>query len=257
LTVIFPHSFRAAMLARAAGSKRRVGYARDGRSILLTDAVPPYRENGRIRPIYMAKEYLDLLTPLGCEDDGVGLELHADPAAVDEAKRPLEGDGPTVGFAPGGAFGGSKRWPPERFAAVADALAERLGARCVLLTGPGEETIRDAVLSAAKTTFIQCDNGKPSVNTLKATISLLDLLVCNDSGPRHVAVAFHVPTVCVMGSTSPRYSEGPYERGQVVRLDVDCGPCQKPTCETDHRCMTQITPSIVTQAALDVFAESR
>jgi heptosyltransferase-2 len=205
----------------------------------------------------MAKEYLDLLAPFGCEDDGMGLELHADPAAVAHARQYLEGDLPIVGFAPGGAFGGSKRWPAERFSAVADALSERLSARCVLLTGPGEETIRDAILSAAKTKFIRCDDSEPTVKILKAAISLLDLLVCNDSGPRHVAVAFHVPTVCVMGSTSPRYSEGPYERGQVVRVEVDCGPCQKPTCETDHRCMTQITTDMVTQAALDVYAETR
>ena len=80
-------------------------------------------------------------------------------------------------------------------------------------------------------------------------ISQLDLLIANDSGPRHVAVAFHVPTVCIMGPTSPRYTEGPYERGKVLRVDVDCGPCQKPVCETDHRCMTRIAVEHVVAAA--------
>ena len=71
-----------------------------------------------------------------------------------------------------------------------------------------------------------CDDGSPSIAGLKAVISLLDALVCNDSGPRHVAVAFGVPTVCVMGPTAPVYSCGSYERGELVRIDVDCGPCQ-------------------------------
>ena len=64
-----------------------------------------------------------------------------------------------------------------------------------------------------------------------------------------MAVAFKVPTVCVMGSTAPVYSEGPYEKGRVLRIDVDCGPCQKPDCETDHRCMTGISPEWVVEAA--------
>lgn len=253
LAVVFPHSFRAALLAAMTGADRRVGYDRGGRGFLLTDRVAPHRENGQLQPVYMGAEYLALVATLGCNDDGAGLELHADPAAQHRVAACFSGNGPRVGIVPGGAFGPSKRWPAERFAAVADALAHQAGAQCVLLTGPGEEEIRGAVLANANTPLSQCDGGQPSIETLKAAISQLDLLVGNDSGPRHVAVAFHVPTVCIMGPTSPRYSEGPYERGRVVRVDVDCGPCQKPVCETDHRCMTQITPDMVVAAALELL----
>ncbi|MDX9973573.1 MAG: lipopolysaccharide heptosyltransferase II [FCB group bacterium] len=255
LAVVFPHSFRAALQAWLAGATRRVGYARGGRSFLLTDPVEPHREDGRITPIYMGREYLDLLKPLGIEDDGLGLELAADPAAVRRAREALGGSGPRVGFSPGAAFGPSKLWPAERYAAVADALAERVDARCVILTGPGEEDTRRAVLAAARTPFIDCDGGKPSLETLKATVSQLDLLVCNDSGARHVAVAFGVPTLCLMGPTSPLYSEGPYERGRVLRIDVDCGPCQKPVCSTDHRCMTGISVDWAVETALEILEE--
>ncbi len=255
LAVLFPHSFRAAVLAVLAGARRRIGYDRNGRGFLLTDRVPPYREEGRIQPVYMGREYLDLLAPLGCEDDGAGLELHADLAVAEDVARQFTSDGrPRVGFSPGAAFGPSKRWPAERFARVADALAEQVGAQCILLTGPGEEEIRDAVQAHAKTPLVQCDGGNPTIEILKATISQLDLLLCNDSGPRHVAVAFQVPTVCIMGPTFPHYSEGPYERGRVIRVDVDCGPCQKPICETDHRCMTRIEPEMVVEAALELLA---
>jgi len=249
LAVVFPHSFRAALLARLTGARRRVGQRGNGRSWLFTDVVRPHREHGRVVPVYMASEYLHVVAALGCEDDRGGLELRADPACVAQVTERLGGAGPLVGIAPGAAFGPSKRWPADRYAAVVDRLVEEIGARCVLLTGPGEEDTRKAVVDAARTEVVVCDRGRPTIATLKATISQLDLLICNDSGPRHVAVAFGVPTVCIMGPTSPRYSAGPYERGRVLRVDVDCGPCQKPVCTTDHRCMTRITPEQVVDAA--------
>jgi heptosyltransferase-2 len=251
VAVIFPHSFRAALLAMFTGAKRRIGYDRGGRSWLLTDRVPPYRENGAIAPIYMSWEYLSLLAPLGCEDDGQGLELYADPAECAAVKARFTGSGPVVGIAPGAAFGPSKRWPAEYYARVADALAEHAGAQCVLITGPGEADTRAAVLAAAKTPLIECHDGKSGIARLKATIASLDLLIGNDSGPRHIAIAFKKPVICVMGSTSPRYTESPWEIGRVIRIDVECGPCQKPVCATDHRCMLQIHPQTVADAALE------
>ena len=250
LAVVFPHSFRAARLARLTGARTRLGYARNGRAWLLTHKALPHRENGVIVPVYMAAEYLDLVAAAGCEDDGEGLELAADAATLTCLRARLDGDGPLVAVAPGAAFGPSKRWPAERYAAVIDALHNEARVRVVLLTGPGEEDTRDAVLSAARHAPIIADDGRPTINTLKATLALADLLIGNDSGPRHVAIAFKKPVICIMGPTSPRYSTGPYETGEVLRVDVDCGPCQKPECETDFRCMTRIVPGAVVAAAL-------
>ena len=251
IAVIFPHSFRSAVLTAFTGARRRVGYNRDGRSFLLTDAIPPYRVGGQIEPQYMTREYMTLVSALGCEDDGKGLSLAVDPVVAKPTRERLSGAGPLIGIAPGAAFGPSKLWPAERYAQVADVLGERVGARCVLLTGPGEEKTRDAVRAAAKRPLLCHDGDQPSLETLKAAVSQLDLLICNDSGTRHVAVAFRVPTVCLMGPTSPKYSEGPYERGRVLRVDVDCGPCQKGVCVTDHRCMTRIGVDWVVDTALE------
>jgi lipopolysaccharide heptosyltransferase II len=253
VAVVFPHSFRAALMARILGARRVVGYSRGGRSILLTTAVPPYRVQGTVTPVYMAKEYLDLVRLLGCEDDGGGLELRVESEVAAAIAPRLAGTRPLIGFAPGAAYGPSKLWPAERYADVADALSERAGARCVLLTAPGEEEVRDAVRRCAKAQFIPFDDDQPSIAKMKAAVAELDLLVCNDSGARHVAVALGVPTVCIMGPTSPAYSCGPYERGTVLRINVDCGPCQKPICETDHRCMTGISPERVIEAALELL----
>lgn len=250
LCVVFPHSFRAALLARLTGAHQRLGYARGGRSFLLSDTVPPHRENGRITPIYMAKEYLHLIACLGCEDDGEGLELAADPHEVQAVKACLDPERPVVGFAPGAAFGPSKCWPAARYAHVADALTRKYHAQCLLLTGPGEEETREAVLRESKVArFIPFNHNKPTIARLKAAISCCTLFIGNDSGPRHIAIAFKKPVICIMGPTSPRYTDSPWEKGKLLRVDVDCGPCQKPVCATDHRCMTRITPEQVIDAA--------
>ncbi len=257
LAIVFPHSFRAAAIAKLTGSRRVIAYARNSRSWLLDDKVATNRVNGKIEPVYMVWEYLDLLQPLACEYDGFGMELVADPMSVARVKEYLVGDRPLVGIAPGAAYGPAKRWPVERFAAVADRLVEEAGAQCVLLTGPGEEETRDTIRKLARHELTICDEARPTVDTLKATVSLLKLIVCNDSGPRHVAMAMGVPAVCVMGPTKPVYTEGPYETGRVLRVEVDCGPCQQPVCKTDHRCMTRITPDVVVEAALGYLPKAK
>jgi len=249
LAVLFPHSFRAALLAKVIGARQTLGYTRGGRSFLLDIRVEPNRVDGKISPVYMAREYLDLLEALGCQDDGEGLGLNVSKDTLEEIRRELPTSRPLVGIAPGAAFGPSKCWLPERYAEVADRLFEKNNALCILLTGPGEETTRDAVLAAAKHPLHICDDAAPSVERLKAIISELDLFIGNDSGPRHIAIAFKKPVICIMGSTRPVYSAGPYETGEILRVEVDCGPCQKPVCATDHRCMTGVSSERVYQAA--------
>lgn len=245
LAVIFPHSFRSAALAWLSGAQMRIGYDRGGRRALLTQAVPPHRENGKISPIYMVDEYLELARAAGAEDDGLGPELAVAADDLEALRAQLPTGRPIVAMAPGAAFGPSKCWPAERFAAVADALTERKNATVILLTGPGEEQTRADVLAAARHPMLDVQGSKPSLGKLKAAISLSDLVIGNDSAPRHMAVAFKRPVICIMGPTSPRYTAGPYETGAVLRVDVECGPCQRPICTTDHRCMTRITPEML------------
>jgi heptosyltransferase-2 len=249
MAVIFPHAFRAAWLAWLSGASQRIGLDRGGRRMLLTDALVRHRVDGKIVPRYTALEYLEIAVLAGAADDGLGLELSADPAELATFRARLEPGRRLVGIAPGAAFGPSKRWLPERFAAVADRLHREHNAQCLLMTGPGEEETRDIVLRAAQTPLIEYHGGAPSIARLKAAIASVDLLIGNDSGPRHIAIAFKKPVVCIMGSTSPAYTESPWERGEVLRVDVDCGPCQKPYCVTDHRCMTRVTVEHVVAAA--------
>jgi len=120
----------------------------------------------------------------------------------------------------------------------------------MLLTGADESDIREAVVRHARIPFIALPPEMEGIAALKALIARCDLLICNDSGPRHIAVAFKKPVVCLMGPTSPAYTRGPYETGTVLRVDLECSPCQKPVCPLGHhRCMRDITPDQVVDAA--------
>ena len=74
-------------------------------------------------------------------------------------------------------------------------------------------------------------------------------MICNDTGPRHLAIAYNVPVVVLMGPTSPSVTHSDYARTAILRQEVPCGPCYRRSCPTDHRCMTLITPERVVAAA--------
>jgi len=79
-------------------------------------------------------------------------------------------------------------------------------------------------------------------------------LVCTDAAARHVAVAFGVPTVVMMGPTSLDKTNRYRERVKVLSADVSCRPCYKRECPIDHRCMTRISPEQVAEEALPALA---
>ena len=260
LAVILPNSFRTALEALLGRARRRFGYDRRRRGVLLTDPVAaPSDDRGRFVPKNMVDYYLTLCQLIGCQNVSQREELFVSEECQRRAdaffeKHQVGPEAELVGINPGGAFGGSKLWPAERFAAVADALAERHGFRGILFGSPKERPIVEAVAAAMKHPPIVPEAGELDLDVLKPLVRRCSLLVTNDTGARHFAVAFDVPAVTIMGSTSPLYTNVNLERQAVVRVDVDCGPCQKKTCATDHRCMTLITADMVLAAAEKLLA---
>jgi ADP-heptose:LPS heptosyltransferase len=187
---------------------------------------------------------------------------------------------------PGANFGGSKCWMPERFAAVAEevaASAEKggLGAKVLIASSPSEMGIVEAILGAVKqggglnanmssgaptpqsmpprdvppiVALGKLNGGKGvSVGALKEIVRRARLMICNDTGPRHFAVAFGVPVVTLFGPTDPRWAETFYDKERIVRVDVPCGPCQLKKCPIDHRCMKGITAEMVMRAVRELW----
>lgn len=260
LALILPNSLKTAVEARLAGAARRVGYARDGRSWLLTDAIPRPSRNGTFLPTYMGDYYLRLCEHVGCKVEDRRLELFVSPECEAEAHELLRIRGvdpakPFMLINPGASFGPSKCWPSDRFARVGDVLAEECGFQVLVSCSPKELATAEEICSLMQHPGINLARGEPPLRLdhLKSLVKECALLVTLDSGPRHFAVAFDRPAVTLMGPNSPLYTDTPLERGVVVRENVDCGPCQKKVCKTDHRCMLRITPERVVAACKGVL----
>jgi heptosyltransferase-2 len=264
LAVLFPNSFRTALVARLGGCARRVGYARYGRRPLLTDALEPEREaDGRLRVSPVVDAYNRLAEHVGCPRPGYELELFTTPAdekVADEVwgKGGLDRHPEVVCLNPGAAFGSAKHWPAEYFVTLARDLVRRRGCGVLVLCGPAERGLADRVAAGAASPAVRSLAGltveegpgpRLSVGLTKACVRRADLLVTTDSGPRHFAAAFDRPVVTLFGPTHIGWTETYHPRAVHLQKEVECGPCQRRVCPLDHRCMKRLTPGEVLAAA--------
>ncbi len=179
--VLFPNSWRSAIVARLCGARRVIGYARDGRGILLTHSIDaPDRRTAISATTYYA-QLAAFATGLAAPAT-TPLSL----AVADHANRT------------------DKRWPADRFAAAARAIASALGLRTAVTGSPGE-----AALVAEVAT--QCDgldlvSRGITLGALKGVMARSALLLCNDTGPRHIAAALGTPCVALFGPTDHRWT---------------------------------------------------
>jgi heptosyltransferase-2 len=92
--------------------------------------------------------------------------------------------------------------------------------------------------------------GRLDLGATKALLRRARVLVCNDAGARHVAVAVGTPAVVLFGPTSLAKTNLNLERVRALSADVDCRPCYRRQCPIDHRCMTRLAPERAIEAAL-------
>jgi heptosyltransferase-2 len=261
--VLFPNSFRVALIARLGGCRRVVGFARYGRSFLLSDRLVPKTDaRGRFVATPVVDDYNRLAVALGTPDPGHRMQLFTTPA--DEAAA--DSVWTTCGLGrysrvallnPGAAFGAAKHWPTAHFAALARMLTQRAGCGVLVLCGPGERELarRIAVDSRSPHAFSLADFPL-SLGLTKALVRRSDLLVTTDSGPRHFAAAFGRPVVSLFGPTHVEWTRTYFDAEVCLQKRVPCGPCQRRVCPLDHRCMRDLSPHEVFDAAMSLLTRS-
>ncbi len=267
--VILPNSFSSALSAACARIPVRIGYLQ-GRGPLLTHGVRARaaRRRGpgpRREPMPMVDYWFALLDAFEMPRVGPKPILRVPAGDERAAAELLTGfglapSGRLVLLNPGAAFGPSKLWPEESWGALARGLAADLGPGdlVLILAGPGEEALARRILERAAGAARVRAAVDPLVplGPLKAVVRRAALMVTTDSGPRHVAVAFDVPHIVLMGPTHPGYTARNLEHALVLRREVDCGPCHLPHCPTDHRCLRGIGPDEVLAAARRLLIEA-
>jgi len=252
--ILFQNAFQAAWLAWRAGIPERIGYARDGRTALLTRPFP-VPLCGEI-PAHEAYYYAELVRRAGWIDTLPKIDeirLSVAPAACEAAgKRMSEagvrGSSRRIAFAPGAAYGSAKCWPPERFAELADRLIARFDADVILFGAPSERDIAERIASGMRRRPVNLA-GQTSIAELSAYFSACDLFIGNDSGAMHVAAGAGVPVVAIFGSTDPEGTAPLTPRRTIVRNAPSCSPCFLRHCPVDHRCMERIEVAAVETAA--------
>jgi len=253
LAILFPNSLDAAFAPWLAGIPRRVGHPTQGRRWLLTHPVPDVSTTpGR----HQVERYLDIVRMLG--GNGMpSLRLRVTPEAREAAGGLLTelsvGPGDVcVALTPGAVYGGAKRWPMERFAAVADGLVERCGARILLIGSVQERSRLDEVGARMRHPAVNL-GGRTNLQALTGILERARLLVTNDTGAMHVAAAVGTPVLAVFGPTDPQATGPLAAHSRILREPVPCSPCLLRECPIDHRCMTRITVDQVLEAAVELL----
>lgn len=263
--ILFKNSFASALAVFLAGIPSRIGYARDNRGFLLTDKLPPARlTNGKFKPQSAIDTYLAIACELGADTSDGSLELSVDPAANDTLRTKLPelagAEGPIVVLVPGGAFGPSKCWPNVRFAQTADWLIANYNAKVAISVAPNrtERQIAAGICELSGHKLINLGERPLSIGELKALFSASDMVITNDTGPRHIAIALRRKVITLFGPNDPAWTETEYENEIQIIGNVHCAPCSKPACnKTQHFCMQAIPFETVCDAAKELLEGSR
>jgi heptosyltransferase-2 len=253
--LLLPNSMHAALLASRAGIPERWGYRASWRGRLLTRAM------ARPAGVHQVVYYQELVRRLGFPNGADEPRVRVPQAAIDAATTLLmaqgwDGDAPLVALAPGAAYGGAKRWPPEYFGELASALAAD-GVATVMVGSPADAATAAEVRRAFDATTSRAQPhlrlhdvvGRTDLSTLAGLLTRCRTLVTNDSGAMHLAAAAGVGVTAVFGPTDDTATRPRGGAHAILTHDVWCRPCMLRECPLDHRCMRGVGVEAVLASA--------
>lgn len=224
---------RSGIIARATGSRCRIGFceAREGATVFYTHTVKGGRN------IHAVDRYLKVADFLGLKRDDIQFPFPPLPnPQIDGMPDILKKDYAVI--APGARWP-TKMWPPERFG----RLASMLPLITVIVGSPSERPLAEEVVRSSQGKAVSLV-GKTGLKELASVIGRAKFMLCNDSGPMHIAAAMGIPVFAIFGPTDP-LKTGPYGEGHtIIRNDVSCSPCRRRRCN-DWRCMIDLKAETV------------
>jgi heptosyltransferase-1 len=241
--------FKSGVVALLSGARDRIGF----RTLQEGSFLFNNRRVVRDRPgVHAVDVYMAFAEAAGAEHDGVQFDIavgEAERSAVDDL---LRGDTNLAALIPGARWA-SKRWPAERFSALADWLLERHGMTSVVMGGPGDQMLAEQICEHARCRLIDLV-GRTTLKEAGEVFRRCRVTVGNDTGPLYISAAMGAPTVAVFGPTDPRRL-GPYGDGHAkVTANVSCAPCRKRRCSL-LECMTAVSVEMVAEAVEGILRE--
>ncbi|MBC8201277.1 MAG: lipopolysaccharide heptosyltransferase II [Planctomycetes bacterium] len=210
--VLLPNSIRAAIIARLANIPHRVGYARDWRTWLLTEGVQVKKHQ---TPEPTTEYYLHLANVLFGMNNTCSIPsleyTEKEESYLEEFSKPIV-------LLVAGASKEQKRWSPKNFAKVADSLAES-GATCVGIGSPDEYELVEQIADAAHSRVHNLTRSGITLSSLATVVAQADLMITNDTGPRHLAVASGTPVITMYGPTDYRWTKYDCENDIAILAD--------------------------------------
>jgi lipopolysaccharide heptosyltransferase II len=240
------YELRTAIIAFLSGAKIRVGYNSHGREVFFNVQTPKINDKKHFVDITA-----DVLKPLGVATEDKRPEYFLTDVEREWAKNWLNKKGvgtkPLVGLHPG-AYYESQRWPLDRFAELANHLVKRRHLDLIVFGGPNDEKLIDQLLSMVDEkilTYVGTD-----LRRFVALLSCCRTLICNNSGPLHMAVATNTSTISFMGPTDKDRWMPVGHIHKILRIDdLPCIGCNLGYCKTEkHECMRLITIPVVIES---------
>jgi len=271
--LLLPNSPRSGLEAWLAGIPRRIGGAWPWRNLLLTEVVPPLAAAVRMHKRSKAEietrvatgtgresfpatahqmhHYLHLAAALGADPHPLAPRLEVAPEEIELVRQRFQINAGKrwLGINPGAEYGPAKRWPKERFIAVASHAASWSGWGVIVFGGTGDAAVAEEIAGAVGPggTVLNLA-GRTSLRELCAAFRCCAALITNDTGPMHVAAALGTPVVALFGSTSPELT-GPGLPGdarlRLLKGIAPCAPCFLRECPIDFRCMRDLSEETV------------
>ena len=235
----------------------RLGYDRK-MGFLLTKKVPHTKQYGLRHEIDYA---LDLLSYINIKSSDRSLYMPVSASSEEKIrslfdKNIISPSDQVITIHPAASCK-SRRWPLERFAKISDVLAEKYGARIIIVSGPGDDKVMgDKVAGLMKSKVVNL-SGETSISDLASILRRSCLLISNDSGPVHISCAVGTPVISIFSRKDKGLSPerwGPTgKRDIVLHKDPGCKICLAHNCKIGFKCLDMISVEEVLAAANQIL----
>jgi len=267
MAVLLQNAFESAFTSWLAGIPVRAGYPTDMRGPLLSLRVPLRGDVRSKHQVYYYLAITDFLEnhfarggPRGTATPDCSIEIGQQ--SLHQAREILTSvdadlGRPVFSLCPGSVNSEAKRWPGDCFARLGDLLIHDIGAQVVFLGASEETDLIEGIISMMHVPGAVSLAGKADIIASMAVMNQSRMVISNDTGSAHLAVAASASVLTLFGPTSAG-ATAPYgANAHILQGSAPCAPCRHFRCPLPaHPCMRSIEPEAVLDSALEILASN-